>query len=353
MTSKSAPLWSARQGRPGVVEPQHLVGDEAGVEAVGDEVRRERREQDPQRRDGSSRLSARTVQQTAPTRATATQTGDRLGRATTAGRRVLRTGSAWRASGGRGHAAPPLPSRVMAVTLRRQVRPGAGASVSRCHPRRMSRSRVAAGMFVGCAIRPASRPERGDRTCHARRSAAHPQQSWLGCADRPARCLRRRRRHDVRIHTGPSATATAGCDTASALEDSLQTLKGVDVREDGVKGLTGAVADVANDLDASRLLGVVDVAAARRPGQDGRPSTRRPARGGGRAAQRHRPPAPPALGGGGAPPAPAAGRGGAWPGPPAPGETRGGGRAGGALCFWLWAGSNRRPSTFQADARTN
>ena len=49
----------------------------------------------------------------------------------------------------------------------------------------------------------------------------------------------------------PSATATAGCDNASALEDSLQTLKGVDVRQDGVKGLTGAVADVANDLDAA------------------------------------------------------------------------------------------------------
>lgn len=49
----------------------------------------------------------------------------------------------------------------------------------------------------------------------------------------------------------PSASATAGCDTASALEDSLQTLKGVDVREDGVEGLTGAVADVANDLDAA------------------------------------------------------------------------------------------------------
>ena len=49
----------------------------------------------------------------------------------------------------------------------------------------------------------------------------------------------------------PTATATAGCDSASALEDSLQTLKGVDVRKDGVDGLTGAVADVANDLDAA------------------------------------------------------------------------------------------------------
>jgi hypothetical protein len=49
----------------------------------------------------------------------------------------------------------------------------------------------------------------------------------------------------------PTATATAGCGDASALEDSLQALKGVDVRKDGVQALTGAAADVANDLDAA------------------------------------------------------------------------------------------------------
>jgi hypothetical protein len=49
----------------------------------------------------------------------------------------------------------------------------------------------------------------------------------------------------------PSASPTAGCDSASTLEDSLQALQGVDVRKDGVEGLTGAVADVANDLDAA------------------------------------------------------------------------------------------------------
>ena len=49
----------------------------------------------------------------------------------------------------------------------------------------------------------------------------------------------------------PSATETDGCESASALEDSLQALKGVDVRKDGVESLTGAVADVANDLDAA------------------------------------------------------------------------------------------------------
>ena len=49
----------------------------------------------------------------------------------------------------------------------------------------------------------------------------------------------------------PTATATTGCGDASALEDSLQALKGVDVRKDGVQALTGAAADVANDLDAA------------------------------------------------------------------------------------------------------
>jgi hypothetical protein len=49
----------------------------------------------------------------------------------------------------------------------------------------------------------------------------------------------------------PTATASPGCGDASALEDSLQALKGVDVRKDGVKALTGAAADVANDLDAA------------------------------------------------------------------------------------------------------
>ena len=49
----------------------------------------------------------------------------------------------------------------------------------------------------------------------------------------------------------PSPTATTGCEDASALEASLQALKGVDVRTDGVQGLTGAAADVANDLDAA------------------------------------------------------------------------------------------------------
>ena len=49
----------------------------------------------------------------------------------------------------------------------------------------------------------------------------------------------------------PSASATPDCENASALEDSLQGLKGVDVQKDGVEALTGAVADVANDLDAA------------------------------------------------------------------------------------------------------
>ena len=49
----------------------------------------------------------------------------------------------------------------------------------------------------------------------------------------------------------PSAAATPGCEDASALEATLKALDDVDVRQDGVKALTGAVADVANSLDAA------------------------------------------------------------------------------------------------------
>ena len=53
--------------------------------------------------------------------------------------------------------------------------------------------------------------------------------------------------------SSPSASATgaSGCQEAADLQASLKSLDDVDVRKDGVKGLTGAVADVATSLDAA------------------------------------------------------------------------------------------------------
>jgi hypothetical protein len=48
-----------------------------------------------------------------------------------------------------------------------------------------------------------------------------------------------------------SASATAGCPDATALEASLHALGNVDVMKDGVQALTAAVADVADSLDAA------------------------------------------------------------------------------------------------------
>jgi len=48
-----------------------------------------------------------------------------------------------------------------------------------------------------------------------------------------------------------SASASAGCTDVAALQKSLKDLDGVDVKKDGVEGLTQALADVANALDAA------------------------------------------------------------------------------------------------------
>jgi phage-related protein len=48
-----------------------------------------------------------------------------------------------------------------------------------------------------------------------------------------------------------SASASAGCTDVAALQKSLKGLDGVDVRQDGVEGLTQALADVATTLDAA------------------------------------------------------------------------------------------------------
>ena len=46
----------------------------------------------------------------------------------------------------------------------------------------------------------------------------------------------------------PTATASAGCAEVVALKSSLDTLKNVDVRQDGVQALTSALADVKTKL---------------------------------------------------------------------------------------------------------
>ena len=48
----------------------------------------------------------------------------------------------------------------------------------------------------------------------------------------------------------PAASTAPGCKDISALESSLKTLEGVDVRKDGVSALTAAVSAVAVDLGA-------------------------------------------------------------------------------------------------------
>ena len=49
----------------------------------------------------------------------------------------------------------------------------------------------------------------------------------------------------------PTATASAGCGDVVALKSSLDTLKNVDVRQDGVEALTSALADVKTKLGAA------------------------------------------------------------------------------------------------------
>ncbi len=53
------------------------------------------------------------------------------------------------------------------------------------------------------------------------------------------------------VRSTPTATVAAGCADASALKASLQALKDVNVRQDGIEALTSALADVSNDLDAA------------------------------------------------------------------------------------------------------
>jgi hypothetical protein len=48
-----------------------------------------------------------------------------------------------------------------------------------------------------------------------------------------------------------TATASAGCADVVALKSSLEALKGVDVRQDGVAALTGTLADVKTKLGAA------------------------------------------------------------------------------------------------------
>ncbi len=48
-----------------------------------------------------------------------------------------------------------------------------------------------------------------------------------------------------------SATTAPGCTDAAALESSLKALAKVDVKKDGVRALTAAVADVATSLEAA------------------------------------------------------------------------------------------------------
>ena len=49
----------------------------------------------------------------------------------------------------------------------------------------------------------------------------------------------------------PTASASAGCTDVAALKGSLDALKAVDVRQDGVDALTSALADVKTQLTAA------------------------------------------------------------------------------------------------------
>ena len=50
----------------------------------------------------------------------------------------------------------------------------------------------------------------------------------------------------------PTAATSAGCEEATALRSSLEALKNVNVRSDGVEALNSAVADVKKNLEAAR-----------------------------------------------------------------------------------------------------
>ncbi|WP_246209989.1 hypothetical protein [Nocardioides piscis] len=70
----AAVVVTLRRRCAGVVDTQDAVGDEPGIEAIGDGIGRQGSEEDPQRRDLLPRERARTAQQIAPTIATADQT---------------------------------------------------------------------------------------------------------------------------------------------------------------------------------------------------------------------------------------------------------------------------------------
>ena len=202
VTSKSrAVLQPLGRRGPRVVDLQHLVGDEAGVEAVGDRVRRQRGEQDPQRGD----VLAAGQGQHRP--ADGADEGDRRPRSpsTSGSSGRLAAGGCGRAVDGvRGHRTPraseqvprgPAPCRTIPTRGSRDAtRPmdvsqtAVEASCGPRAPRRAASGRSTSRPSSGSTARKASAPPRPSTPAepghHGRADAAADQEEQGGDAER-------------------------------------------------------------------------------------------------------------------------------------------------------------------------